>query len=227
MDTSISTDESELFKAPSDIDASPRIKASTESPIPVESERNPRSASYMKRRYIVPKAPKKVRDKAQEALAAALDQVPEPIHFDQRGTRKRTTANLYKGNLEFKASTKDLQAALDRVLHKIHVENVVIQRKDSRSPGYAFVTLSWAKASEVDPSDICTIYSGMLYVKSRQIYLLELNSKNDTASSDDSHGVLSEYINNMDQMIEDLKRQTDKNEQDLKMHTQQVAALIQ
>ncbi len=93
MDTSISADESELFEAPSDIDASPRIKASTESPISVESEQNPRSARYMKGSYIVPKAPKKVRDEAQEALTAALDQVPEPIHFDQRG--RRTTATLY------------------------------------------------------------------------------------------------------------------------------------
>ena len=129
------------------------------------------------------------------------------------------------GNLEFKASTKDLQGALDTVFHKIHVENVVIPRKDGRSRGYAFVTLSWAKASEVDPSDICTIYSGMLYVKSRQIYLRELDSKNDTASSDDS--VSSEYINNLDQTIEDLKRQIDENKKQIKMHTQQVAASIQ
>jgi hypothetical protein len=38
MDTSISTAQSELFGAPSDIDASPRIKASTESPITAESK---------------------------------------------------------------------------------------------------------------------------------------------------------------------------------------------
>jgi hypothetical protein len=98
----------------------------------------------MKGRYIVPKAPKTVRDRAQEALTAALDQVPEPIHFDQRG--ERTGATLYVGNLEFKASTKDLQEALDRVFHKIHVEDVVVPRKDCRTSGYAFVTLSWAKA---------------------------------------------------------------------------------
>ncbi len=55
MDTSISADKSELFEALSDIDASPRIAASI-SPIPAES----RSARYMKGRYIVPKAPKKV-----------------------------------------------------------------------------------------------------------------------------------------------------------------------
>ncbi len=47
----------------------------------------------------------------------------------------------------------------------------------------------------------------------------------DTASSDDS--VSSEYINNMDQMIEDLKCQMDENEQEIKMHKQQVAASIQ
>ncbi len=93
--------------------------------------------------------------------------------------------------MEFKASTKDLKEALDRVLHKIHVEYVVIPRNDCRSLGYAFVTLSWAKASEVDPSDTCTIYSGIFYVKSRQIYLSELDSKNDTSSSNDS--VSSEY----------------------------------
>ena len=85
MDTSISADESEIFEAPSDIDASPTIKALTESPIPAESKRNPRPASYIKGRYIVPKAPKKVRDEAQEALTAALDQVPATIHSDQRG----------------------------------------------------------------------------------------------------------------------------------------------
>ena len=62
------SDEFELFEAPS------------ESPIPAESKRNPRPASYIKGRYIVPKAPKKVRDEAQEALTAALDQVPDAIH---------------------------------------------------------------------------------------------------------------------------------------------------
>ena len=70
MDTSISADESELFEKTSDIDASPRIKAPTESPIPAESKLNPRPARYTKGRYIVPKVPKKVRDEAQKALTA-------------------------------------------------------------------------------------------------------------------------------------------------------------
>ena len=56
-------------------------------------------------------------------------------------------ATLYVGNFEFKASTKELMDELDWVLKKIHVEDVVIPFKDSRSCGYAFVTLSWAKAS--------------------------------------------------------------------------------
>ena len=103
--------------------------------------------------------------------------------------------------------------------HKIHVEDVVIPRKDCRSRSYAFVT------SKVNPSDICTFYSGKFYVKSRQIYLRELDRKNDTALSDDS--VSSEYINNMDQMIEDLDRQIDENEQQIKKHQQKVPASIQ
>jgi hypothetical protein len=65
----------------------------------------------------------------------------------------------------------------------------------------------------------------MFHVKSRQIYIRELDSKNDTASSDDT--VSSEYINNMDQKIEDLKRQINENEQELKMLRQQGAASIQ
>jgi hypothetical protein len=87
--------------------------------------------------------------------------VPATIHFDQRG--KRTTATLYVRNLEFKASTKDLKDALDAEFDEIRVEDVVIPRKDGRSRRYAFVTLSWAQASKVDSSDICTFYSGMFY----------------------------------------------------------------
>jgi hypothetical protein len=109
--------------------------------------------------------------------------VPDTIHIDRRG--QSTTATLCVGNLEFKASTRDLKA-LNREFHEIHVEDGVIQRKDCRYRSYCFVTLSWAKASKVDTSDICTFYLGMLFVKSRQIYFCELDSKNDTVSSDDS-----------------------------------------
>ena len=71
-------------------------------------------------------------------------------------------AAFYVGNLEFKASTKELKDELDKVLCKIHVEDVVISRKDGRSRGYAFVTLSWARASNFNPFDICKLYSGIL-----------------------------------------------------------------
>ena len=78
----------------------------------------------------------------------------------------------------------------DRWFHKIHVKDVVIPRRDSRSRGYAFVILTWAKASPMDPSDICKIYSGMLDVNSRPIYLRELNCRDDTQSSNDSVSTL-------------------------------------
>ena len=73
-------------------------------------------------------------------------------------------------NLQFKASTKEQNDELDWVFHKIHVDNVVIPLKDgsqpSRSFGYAFATLTWAKASTIDPADICKVFSGMLDVNS-------------------------------------------------------------
>ena len=65
----------------------------------------------------------------------------------------------------------------------------------------------------------------MLYVKSLQIYLRELDSKNDTASLDDS--VSSEHINHMDQVIEELNLQIHENEQQMKKYERQVAASTQ
>ena len=101
--------------------------------------------------------------------------MPETIHFNQQG--KRTNATLYVGKLEFKASTKELKDVLDRVFKKIHVEDVVIPLKDGRSCGYAFVTLSWAKGSTIDPANIWKKNSGLLDVNSRPIYLRELDGK--------------------------------------------------
>jgi hypothetical protein len=79
---------------------------------------------------------------------------------------------------------KELKDVLDQVFKKIHVEDVVIPLKDGRSCGYGFVTLSWANRSTIDPDNICKVYSGMLNVNSRPIYLRELDSKdNDSVSS--------------------------------------------
>ena len=126
--------------------------------------------------------PKKVRAKAQESLSKALDQVPDTIHMNRKG--KRTKATLYVGNLDYKASKKELtdelefELQLDKYFGKIHLEEVVIPKKDGRSRGYAFITLSWATASNVDTSDICKIYSGMINVNSREIYLRERRNNN-------------------------------------------------
>ena len=87
-----------------------------------------------KGKFQVPKEPKDVQDKADKAIKDALGKVPDAIHFNRQG--KRTTATLYVGNLEFKASTKELKDVLDRVFKKIHVEDVVIPLKDGRSCGY-------------------------------------------------------------------------------------------
>ena len=67
----------------------------------------------------------------------------------------------------------------------------------------------------------CSAKGGLatINLKSRQIYLRELDSKNDAASSENS--VSSEYINNMDQKIEDLRRQIDENEHEMTMLRQQ------
>ena len=99
---------------------------------------------------------------------------------------------FYVGNLEFKASTKDLMDELDRVFWMIRLGDVVIQRKDGRSCCYAFLTLSWARASDIDPFDIYKLYSGMFYVNSQAIYLREPNNKDDTQSS--NVGVSSSFI---------------------------------
>jgi hypothetical protein len=185
-----------------DFASSPRTEAATDtSPIHVRSDRTTRSEKNVKGKFQVPKAPKKVQDKADKALTYALGKVPDTIHFNRRG--KRTTATLYAGNLEFKASTKQLKDELDRVFHKIHVEDVVTPMKNGRSCCYAFVTLSWASASTVNPADICTVFSGMLDVNSRPIYFRELDSKNDTQSSNVS---VSSSFMEREQMIEELER---------------------
>ncbi len=97
-ETSISADESELFGAPSDsidgIANSCKVRAKSKVSELYEGKiHSPKSTQGCSRR-------------AQEAITAALCQVPDAIHFDQRG--KRTAATLYVGNLDFKASTQDL-----------------------------------------------------------------------------------------------------------------------
>ena len=77
------------------------------------------------------------------------------------------------GGLEFKASTKELKDELDKVFHEIHVEGVVIPRTDGRSRGCAFVTLSWAKASNINLFHICKLLSKKFFVHLLPIDLRE------------------------------------------------------
>ena len=162
-DASIIADENALFFTSDNFASSPGTEIPTDtSPILVRSERNPRPVNHVKGKFQAPKEPKAVQDKVQKAVTAALDQVPDTIHFNSKGMR--TMVTLYVGNLEFKASTQELKDELDRWFHKIHVEDVVILGLDGRSRGYAFVTLSWAKALPIYPPDICKIFSGMLDV---------------------------------------------------------------
>ena len=224
MDTSINLDGSGLLGSSSNFNASQETEALMDtSPSIVRSKRNSRSARQTKGRYNVPKEPEKVRDKAQESLSEALDQVPDTIHFNRKG--KRTKATLYVGNWEYKASKKELNDVLDAYLQRIRVEEVVLPKKDGRPSGFAFVTLSWAEASNVDPSDICKLYSGMIDVKSRPIYFRELYSKVESVASDDS--VSSEYLEQMDRLIEELQCKLDENNRRFKNLGGQVDALIQ
>ena len=97
-----------------------------------------------------PKNPWTYKTKQTKHLKMLLTtlKVRDAIHFNRRG--KRTTATLYVGNLEFKASIKDLKDVLDRIFKNIHVEDVVLPLKDGRSCGYGFVTLSWAKGQRIN-----------------------------------------------------------------------------
>ena len=58
--------------------SSPRTETATDmSPIPVRSERTPRSVKNVMGKFQAPKEPKNVCDKADKALTDALDKVPD------------------------------------------------------------------------------------------------------------------------------------------------------
>ena len=69
-DTSISADGNVTSFTSDESASSPRTEAPTDtSPIPVRSERNPRSMNRAKGKFQVPKEPKEVQDKADKELA--------------------------------------------------------------------------------------------------------------------------------------------------------------
>ncbi len=106
---------------------------------------------------------KKVRKEAEEIFFCALNQVQDAIHFNPKS--KQTTKTIYLGNLDYNSDN-------------IHLCEITIQEKNGKSRGYACVTLPWAKAANVNPSDICKFYSGKIGVDLRYIYLCKLLNNN-------------------------------------------------
>jgi hypothetical protein len=81
--------------------------------------------------------------------------------------------------LDFKANSKDTLRSVQKHFDgdfsgRIHMNELIIANHHGRSKGYGFITMSWVREAEVDPADICKLYSGMIQVKSRRLYLQEL-----------------------------------------------------
>ncbi len=124
-----------------------------------------------------PKESAHVRTMAEQRIMEALNQVPDAIHRNPK--RKKTVVTLYAGNLDFKANSTDTLGSLQKHFNddfcgRIHMNELIIANHHGRSKGYGFITMSWVREAEVDPADICNLYSGMIQVKSRRLYLQEL-----------------------------------------------------
>jgi hypothetical protein len=126
---------------------------------------------YKREPFVAPKYPKEDRAEANARVSAALDQVNPSVHLNPQG--KRNTATLYVGNLEFNTSEQDLRKSLDRFFKRIKVEKITIPKVQGRSK-YGFIEISWAHRALVKTIDLCIMYSGMIQVNSRPIYLREL-----------------------------------------------------
>ena len=105
-----------------------------------------------------------VRTNADRMIEEALSQVPDAIHYSPKS--KKTVVTLYAGNLDFKVNSADiLETIRNHLKDRIQVHELTIANHHGRSKGYGFITLSWARAAEVDPADICKLYYGMIQVK--------------------------------------------------------------
>ena len=106
-----------------------------------------------KGRYNVPTESKKVQDKAAKRIDDALNQVPSSVHMNLES--QRTTKTLYVGNLDYNSDSNLLFKTLRKYFrYRIKVDKVMAPENNGKSRGYAFVTLSWVKAANVNPSDI-------------------------------------------------------------------------
>jgi hypothetical protein len=164
-----------------DVFASPDPSRSEASSRLVSSDEKQRLTRNNRERYTVPKESKKVRAEADARITAAMNQVPLTTHSDPNG--KKCEATLYLGNLEYAATEEQLRDSLEQYFKRIKVQEIVIPTTNGRSRGYAFVTLAWAQACNLKPSDLCDYYSGMIDVNSRPIYLRELRKQNMESST--------------------------------------------
>ena len=126
-----------------------------------------------KDKFEPPKESIPIRTKADHRIQEALNQVPDAIHYNHKS--KKTVVTLYVGNLDFEANrTGILESLRKHIRNRIQVNELIIANRHGRSKGYGFVTLSWVQEAKVDPADICKLFSGMIQVKSRRLYLQEL-----------------------------------------------------
>ena len=103
------------------------------------------------------------------------------------------------GNLDYNSNAEPLQKALRKALlrdfrSRIRLDKTDLPENNGKSRGYGFVTLSWAKAADVKPSDICKIYSGMIDASSRYIYFQQLRKDNPSTLKTSIKKMISENI---------------------------------
>ena len=93
--------------------------------------------------------------------------------------------HFYVGNLEYSSNTEPLHKALLQAdFHeRIRLEKTDLPDNDGKSRGYGFVTLSWAEAANVNPSDICKLYSGMIDASSRYVYFQQIRNDDNPGAS--------------------------------------------
>jgi hypothetical protein len=125
--------------------------------------------------FVSPKESDAVRKKADQSIEDALNQVSDAVHFNTK--RKETAVTLFAGNLDFDADVEDVMKSLRKYFrHRIRVSEIAIPNSKGRTKGYAFITLSWVREALVDPADLCKFYSGVIQVKSRELYFQELHN---------------------------------------------------
>ena len=100
-------------------------------------------------------------------------------------SNKRTSCDLYVGNLDFKADDNDLFESVEPLLNEsgIRLETATVPRRKDGNRGYGFIELSWNKNAPIDPEDICTRLSGMFKVNNRLVYVCETNDTSNTSTT--------------------------------------------